>query len=54
MNKCSVPDYADIVKQFEQLGIEKFVARYRKYEAFVGDSNSIRFIEDKIKEYKSL
>ena len=53
MNKCSVPDYTDIVKQFELLGIEKFVKIYRKYEALIGESKSIRFIEDKIEEYKS-
>ena len=53
MNKCNVADYEQILKEFERLGIERFVKRYRKYEALVGDSNSINFIETKIREYIS-
>jgi hypothetical protein len=33
------------MEQYDVLGLERFVARYKKCEAIVGDSEAIRYIE---------
>lgn len=44
-HKCHIPDLETLKKQYETLGLERFVARYKKCECMIGDSNSIKFIE---------
>jgi hypothetical protein len=46
---CHLADLEILEKQYNTLGVDKFVLRYKKYEAFIGDSEAIRFIEEKIK-----
>lgn len=58
MNKCYVDDYNELVNQFEKIGLEKFASKYMKYDALIGESRAIEFIESKIKlmlelKYKS-
>ena len=58
MNKCYVDDYNELVNQFEKIGLEKFASKYIKYDALIGESRAIEFIESKIKlmlelKYKS-
>ena len=42
-------DLDTIKREYNTLGIDSFVTRYKKYEALIGDSDVINFIEDKIK-----
>ena len=37
--------------ELETHGIEKFVRLYTSYDGYSGDSEAIRFIETKLKEY---
>ena len=58
MDKCHIADYAELVNQFQKIGLEKFASKYMKYDALIGESRSIEFIESKIKlmlelKYKS-
>jgi len=51
MNKCHIADYEELVKQFQKIGLEKFASKYIKYDALIGESSGIAFIENKIIEY---
>jgi hypothetical protein len=42
---CHIPDLETLMKQYDALGLERFVARYTKYESLIGDSEGIRYIE---------
>lgn len=42
---CHIPDLKTLMEQYDVLGLERFVARYKKCEAIVGDSEAIRYIE---------
>lgn len=49
-----IPQVEQLLKEFENMGIETFVKRYTSYESLIGPSESIKFIEEKVKEYKKL
>ena len=58
MDKCHIADYEELVNQFQKNGLEKFASKYMKYDALIGESRAIEFIESKIKlmlelKYKS-
>jgi hypothetical protein len=58
MDKCHITDYQELVNQFQKIGLEKFASKYMKYDALIGESRAIEFIESKIKlmlelKYKS-
>lgn len=53
-NKCYVQDLDKVKEQYEILGFEKFVKFYIKRDSFIGHSDSLDFIREKIKEYKLL
>jgi hypothetical protein len=42
---CHIPDLETLKKQYDTLGLELFVARYKKCECLIGDSEGIRYIE---------
>ena len=44
---CHIPDLETLMKLYDALGLERFVARYKKCECIIGDSEAIRYIEDK-------
>ena len=48
---CHIPDLQTLQTQYESLGLTDFVLRYKKCLALIGDSDAIRFIEDKINEF---
>ena len=50
--KISVPSMDVLVTQLLKMGLEEFVKRYSSYELMVGESDCVRFIEEKIEEYK--
>jgi len=58
MDKCHIADYEELINQFQKIGLEKFANKYMKYDALIGESRAIEFIESKIKlmlelKYKS-
>lgn len=53
-NHCYIPSIKDLTEQFERKGLEEFVKSYRKYEGITGPSESIFFLEEKIKEYETV
>ena len=48
-NHCYVGNIIQIQKELDELGLEKFVKRYQKYEAISGESECIEFIEQRVK-----
>ena len=44
---CHIPDLEILIEQYNTLGLEAFVARYKKCQALIGDSDAIQYIEDK-------
>ena len=48
-NHCYVGNVLQIQKELEELGLEKFVKRYKKYDAISGESECIEFIEQRVK-----
>jgi hypothetical protein len=51
-NHCYLSTTENLQIEFENVGLETFVKRYRKYDALTGPSESFRFLEEKIKEYE--
>lgn len=51
--KLHINPLKNLEKEFDKLGLEKFCKKYQKYDLLIGDSESIKFVEDKIKEYKN-
>lgn len=49
---CHIPPIEACVKQYTLLGLEAFAKRYSKCEMLIGDSESIRFVEEKLLEWK--
>jgi len=50
MNKCYLEGGVEKLKiQLEELGYEGFINRYKKVDIFIGDSEMIKFIEEKLK-----
>ena len=50
-NICQVPDIEFLVKEYNEIGLELFVKRYRKYDSWNGDSESIIYLETQIETY---
>ena len=51
-NKCYLPSIESMEEQIERDGLEVFVKSYSKYESITGESDRMRFLEEKIKEYQ--
>jgi hypothetical protein len=47
-NHCYVGNVIEVQKELDELGLEKFVKRYQKYDAISGESKCIDFIEKKV------
>lgn len=39
-------------EHIERDGLESFVKHYSKYESVMGETDRMRFLEDKVKEYQ--
>jgi hypothetical protein len=39
-------------EEIERDGLELFVKRYCRYESIMGESDRMKFLEDKVKEYE--
>jgi len=51
-NKCYLPSIESMSEQIERDGLEEFVRLYTKYDCITGETDRMRFLEDKIKEYE--
>lgn len=51
-NLCVVPTIEKIKEELEQVGLEKFINKYRKCDSLAGSSESIDFLEKKQKEWR--
>ena len=48
-NHCYVGNILYLQKELEDVGLEKFVKRYSSYEFISGDTESVEFIEQRVK-----
>lgn len=53
-NHCYLSSVENLQNELNNVGLEKFVKSYRKYDALTGPSECFRFLEDKIKEYEEV
>jgi hypothetical protein len=53
-NQCYISTIENLQKELDNVGLEVFVKQYQKYECLTGPSESMNFIEDKVKEYEKL
>jgi hypothetical protein len=51
---CHIPDLQTLQTQYEVLGLTNFVMRYKNCQGIIGDSDAIKFIEDKINEFLNI
>jgi hypothetical protein len=52
-NHCYVGNILYLQKELENVGLEKFVKRYSSYEFISGDSESVEFIEQRAKLWRT-
>ena len=50
-NVCHVPKIDTLVKEYNEVGLEQFVKRYRKYDSWDGDSDALLYLETQIETY---
>lgn len=53
-NKCFVPDYKELIEYYNSVDLKTFVKRFSRYDAYVGETESINFLSEKKKEYYEL
>jgi hypothetical protein len=53
-NHCYLTSVENLQLELNNVGLELFIKRYRKYDALTGPSECFRFIEEKIKELEEL
>ena len=53
-NHCYVGNVIQIQKELEDVGLEKFVKRYSSYEFISGDTETIDFIEQRVKLWHTI
>ena len=53
-NNCYLPEYDELIKYYNSVTLEVFVKRFRKYDCWTGSSESMNFLENKVKEYYEL
>ena len=51
---CNIPEIEILIKQSIDLGLNKFVKRYSKYDYLIGDSDAIVFVHQKIKLWNEI
>jgi hypothetical protein len=53
-NHCYVGNILYLQKELEDVGLEKFVKRYSSYEFISGDTESVDFIEQRVKLWHTI
>ena len=51
-NQCILPSVEQMKEHIERDGLESFVKQYTRYDSLMGESDRMRFLEEKIKEYE--
>ena len=51
-NNCHIPNYEKLIEYYNSVDLETFIKSFRKYDSWTGDSDSFKFLENKIKEYE--
>ena len=49
---CHLPSIIIMQAEINSVGLETFINRMRKYESIMGESDRMKFLEDKFKEYE--
>jgi hypothetical protein len=53
-NKCILPSVETLKEMVERDGVQKFSETFMKYDAIMGDSESVEFLEYIIGEYQKI
>jgi hypothetical protein len=48
---CHIPDLKELMEQFDKLGLEGFVKKYKACLTLIGSTDSIEYLESKVNEY---
>ena len=51
-NHCYLSNVENLQNELNNVGLERFIKSYRKYDALTGPSECFRFLEQKIEEYE--
>lgn len=51
-NHCYLSNVENLQNELNNVGLERFIKSYRKYDALTGPSQCFRFLESKIEEYE--
>ena len=51
-NKCVLPSIETMQSEIDNIGLAEFIRIYRKYDSIMGDTDRVKFLEQKIKEYE--
>jgi hypothetical protein len=53
-NNCHIPKLDELIKYYNEFGLEALYNRFRKYDSWDGDSDAMNFLESKVKEYEEV
>ena len=51
-NNCYLPNYNQLIEYYNSVDLETFIKRFKKYDNWTGDSDAMKFLESKVKEYE--
>jgi len=51
MNKCYLKDLSELEDEFLEIGEIDFIHKYKNVEIFIGDSDAVKYVENKIKNF---
>lgn len=52
-NNCHIPKLDELIKYYNEFGLEALYNRFRKYDSWDGDSDAMNFLESKVKEWEN-
>ena len=52
-NNCHIPKLDELIKYYNEFGLEALYNRFRKYDSWDGDSDAMTFLESKVKELEN-
>ncbi len=53
-NNCHIPKLDELIKYYNEFGLEALYNRFRKYDSWDGDSDAMSYLESKVKEYEKV
>ncbi len=53
-NNCHIPKLDELIKYYNEFGLESLYNRFRKYDSWDGDSDAMSYLESKVKEYEKV